>query len=127
MADLPYVVTHSHFSYFYFQTVNTLSMNAVYPKTFLGVSKRTQKPKGVARLVIPIAFFSCMLCPRQQVHLHRFLGRKGLWELYTVPSWRRGLFSDLYLVPCDWDRGCLEGSGGRCAAELVRSRSFEAS
>jgi hypothetical protein len=61
-------------------------MNAVYPKTFLGVSKHTQKPKGVARLVTPITLFYCMVPLGQHVHHHGLLGRKGLWELSPVPS-----------------------------------------
>lgn len=51
-------------------------MNAVYPKTFLDVSKHTQNPKEAVRLVIPIALFYRMLHPRQHVHHHRLLGRK---------------------------------------------------
>lgn len=47
--------------FFFFQTANTLSTNTVSPKTFLVVLKHTQKPKGVARLVTPVAPFYCYL------------------------------------------------------------------
>lgn len=65
------------------QTVNIPSTNAVYPKTFLGVSKHTQEPKGAARLVTPIALSYCMLCPRLHVH-HRTPGWEG--ALGALPS-----------------------------------------
>lgn len=72
--------------FLFFQTANILSMNAVYPKTFLDVSKHAQKPKGAVRLVLPLAMVYCMQHPRQHVHHHRFLGRK----FYPVPSLPQG-------------------------------------
>ena len=68
----------------FFQTVNIPYMNAVCPKTFLGVSKRTQKPKGAARLVTPIAVFYCMLCPGQHVH-HQIPGQEGALGALSSP------------------------------------------
>lgn len=74
----------STFLTFFPQTVNIPSMNAVYPKTFLGVSKRTQEPKEAARLVTPIALSYCMLCPRLHVH-HQNPGQKGALEALSSP------------------------------------------
>lgn len=61
VLDLSLVAFISTVPFSFFQTVNILSINAVYPKTFLDVLKHTQKPKGVARLVTPVGSFYCML------------------------------------------------------------------
>lgn len=81
----PSLYGHSQaLSLLFFQTVNIPSMNAVYQKTFLGVSKRTQEPKGVARLVTTTALFSCMLCPRHHVH-HQIPGQEGALGALSSP------------------------------------------
>lgn len=82
--NLSYMVTHEYFPYFFFQTVNIPSTNAVYPKTFLAVSKRTQEPKGAARLVTPIALSYCMPCPRLHVH-QQIPGQEGALGALSSP------------------------------------------